>query len=341
VSCVIPVVIFRAAGSPSQTRNIYNPGNFIHRHQKTSTKPMASKKKLEQVELSAETLRMGKVPWPARTGFEVGKTRRQRQAQYKQQIKALLSVLGVTLVFGFVFILSNWNNAGSTQPISCAAYPTYCLPLGGGSTEFTALEAASSRTLDANSTAASGVERYIDVNNIATLGDPQAPIHFVVVSDFACSHCQDYHDTDMPRFINDYVLTGQATFGLVMVTGTGGVYSQTASEAALCAGEQGGFWEMGEEFFRQASSRGVDQAFVPDQISSTAKDLGLDSKKLIECLTSNRYGKFMQEYQTFSVDHGVSGTPTLLASYGDANQWNAVSRDYNTLKQLTETTNKP
>lgn len=281
------------------------------------------------------------IPWPVRSGYEVGKTRRQRQAQYKQQINTLLAVLAVTLVLGFIFILSNWNNAGATKPISCAAYPEYCVPLAGGSTGFPSLEASGSRTFDMKSAAAAGVERYIDANNVATLGNPKAPIHFVVVSDFACPHCQDYHKTDMPRFINDYVLTGKATFGIVMVTGTGQGYSELASEAALCAGEQGSFWEMAEEFFRQAESRGIDQAFTIDAIRSTAKAMGLDSTKLTNCLTSNRYGNVMQNYATFTSDHGVSGTPTILVSYGNDNNWNTVSRDYASLKQLTEATNKP
>jgi protein-disulfide isomerase len=278
--------------------------------------------------------------WGARTRFEVGNTRRQRQAQYKQQINTLVGVLGVTLVLGCVFILFNWNNGGSTKPLSCESYPKYCVPLAGGSSEFASLEAPESRALDTpNSTAAPTVERYIDANYIATLGNPNAPLHFVVVSDFACPHCQDYHKSDMPNIIDDLVLTGKATFGIVMVTGTGGAYSEIASQAALCAGEQGAFWEFSDELFRLAESRGIDQAFSIKQLGSSAKDMGLDSKALTSCLSSTRYSAYLRQYSNFAGDNGVSGTPTILVSYGNTNQWSTVNREFDSLKRLTDTAN--
>lgn len=300
---------------------------------------MATKTKQEQVEQSTHNPPVARAFWTARTHFEVGKTRRQRQVQYRQQMNALLGVLGVTLVLGFIFILANWNNGGATKPLSCDSYPKYCVPLAGGSTEYPSLEAAESRALDTPSTAEASVKRYIDTNNVATLGNPDAPLHFVVVSDFACSHCQDYHGSDMLRFIDDYVLAGQASFGVVMVTGTGGAYSQVASEAALCAGEQGAYWEFSDELYRLAESRGIDQAFSVKQLGQSAKEMGLDSKKLTDCLSSDRYATFMRQYSTFTADNGVSGTPTVLVSYGNSNQWSAISRDYDTLKRLTETAN--
>jgi len=278
--------------------------------------------------------------WAGRVHFEVGNTRRQRQVQYKQQINMLMSVLGVTLVLGSIFILVNWNNGGATKPLSCESYPKYCVPLAGGSTDSTSLESADSRPLDTpSSTAAPTVRRYVDSNNIATLGNPDAPLHFVVVSDFACPHCQDYHKGDMSRVIDDLVLNGKATLGVVMVTGTGGAYSELASQAALCAGEQGAYWEYSDELYRLAESRGIDQAFSVKQLGNSAKDMGLDDKALTSCLTSTRYSSFIRQYSNFAGDNGVSGTPTVLVSYGSSNQWSVVNRDYDSLKRLTDTAN--
>ena len=244
-------------------------------------------------------------------------------------------VVIATLVIGLVFVLANWSNAGASKDVSCAVFPQYCVPLAGASADYPQLEAATSRTLDGEVTAAPSVERYVDTNGIATLGNPNAPVHFVMVSDFACPHCQDYHSSDAPRFIKDYVLTGQATFGLVMVTGTGGQYSEIASQAALCAGEQGAFWEMSEELFRLASSMGAVNGFSLSQITKSAKDMGLNSSTLLECVSSNRYANLMRSYSTLATDNGVTGTPSILASYGDTNQWSMVSRDYTSLSQLT------
>lgn len=275
-------------------------------------------------------------PLPARVVYPTGKTRRQRQEQWRQQTRVLLIVLVATIMASIAFIIANWQQGGSTKTVSCASFPEFCVPLAGGSADAPALEAPGSRRLDAETTAAPGVVRGVDVNGLPTIGDPNAPIHFVTVSDYACPHCQDYHDTDLKRFIEDYVLTGQATFGLALTTGTGQFYSETASQAALCAGEQGAFWEMSEEMFRLARSKQLATAFSLSQIRDSANAMGLDGKTLIECVSSNRYAPFLRQYRVFANDHGVTGTPTTLVSYGDSNRWTIVQRDYNTLKQLTE-----
>ncbi len=283
------------------------------------------------------------IPWRKRAEYLPGRTRRQRQAQHREQINALLVVVLIVVVAGGLFTLLNYQNAGSTKAVSCDAYPQYCVPLAGGAgnPNFAALEAADSRELDAEPESAEGVVRGVDpTHNFAMIGDPDAPIHFVTVSDFACSHCQDFHMGDMDRFIDDYVLTGQATVGFVMSTGTGRAYSELASQAALCAGEQGAFWEMSDEFFRQANSRGVGQAFTLGEIEETADQMGLDSETLIDCVASGRYLRALDDFRAFSIDNGVTGTPTVLVRYGDSQSWSKVNRDYGNLKALTEAANQ-
>ncbi len=276
--------------------------------------------------------------WPLspRASYPVGKTRRQRQQQWRQQSNALIMVLAAATVAAIFFVIANWQQSGSTKAVSCTTFPEFCVPLAGGSADAPALEAPGTRTLDAESTAAPGVVRGVDVNGVPTIGNPDAPVHFVTVSDYACPHCQDYHDTDLQRFIKDYVLTGQATFGFVLTTGTGQFYSETASQAALCAGEQGAFWEMSAEMFRLARGQQLASAFSLSQIRDSANAMGLDGQAIVECVSSNRYASFLRQYRVFANDHGVTGTPTTLVSYGDTNRWTIVQRDYNTLKQLTE-----
>jgi protein-disulfide isomerase len=292
-------------------------------------------KKETRAELPSVVAR-GQLPWRARARFQVGKTRRQRQSQYRQQVNALLLMLLVVVVGGGVFIVINWRNAGSVKTVSCAEFPDFCVPLAGGSPDQPNLEAPGARTLDEASHGAEGVTRGVGQYGVATIGDPSAPVHFVMFSDYACPHCQDYHETDMSRIITNLVLTGQATFGMVMVTGTGGAFSNTASQAALCAGEQGAYWEMNEELFRLARSRNLDSAFSLSQISQSADQMGLDGQTLVNCVASNKYARFMTEFNTFANDVGVTGTPSVAVSYGDSGQWQQVDRGYDFLAQLAE-----
>lgn len=281
----------------------------------------------------------GPIPWRARATFQTGKTRRQRQAQQRQQTNALLIVVLVAVVVGGLVVLVNWQNAGSTKTVSCDDYPQYCVPLAGGSEQFPRLEAPSVRTLDGDSSGAPGVVRSVAADGVPVIGNPGAPIHFRVVADFACSHCNTYHTGDLHQFISDEVMAGNATVGAVMTTGTGGLYSQTATQAALCAGEQGAYWEMSDEIFRLARSRGVTSGFALTELKQSADAMGLDSDALVECISTNRYASVITGYTTFAMDHGVSGTPTLLVSYGDSGTWTRLeyaARTYGNMKALTE-----
>ncbi|HVO72085.1 MAG TPA: thioredoxin domain-containing protein [Aggregatilineaceae bacterium] len=282
-------------------------------------------------------------PWRSRATFPIGKTRLQRKQQYRQQVNVLLGVVIATVVVAGLVINANWRGSGSTRSLSCTSYPQYCVPFVGGAAgsdpAIATSEASSARTLDESSQGATGVVRGFTANGFPFIGDPNAPIHILVVADYSCSHCNDYHTSDLERILHDFVLTGKATLESVLTTGTGGQYSDTATQAALCAGEQGAFWEMSDELYRLSRSMGVQTAYSLTQIRQSAQDMGLDGDTLVTCVASNRYANFMTNFQTFANDHGVTGTPTVLVSYGDSNQWTAVDRDYNTLKQWIDAAN--
>lgn len=282
------------------------------------------------------------LPWHARAQFLRGRTRKQRQAQYRAQVNFLAVILVVTVVAAGLFIYSNWLQAGSTKLASCADYPQYCVPYAGGATgsdALTRLEAPGVRTLDGASSAADGVVRGVNNDMMPVLGDPSAPIHFALFSDYACPHCQDYHAGDLRRFIDDYVLTGQATMAIALLTGTGGQYSQTGSTAALCAGEQGAFWEYSDEMFRLAESMGASSAFDLSQLRDSARDMGLDWEAMRACIASGRYNAILQNYTTVALDAGVTGTPSVLFRTSPDEPWKQLGRDYANLASLTEQAN--
>ncbi len=285
-------------------------------------------------------------PWRARAGFVPGTTRKARQAQYREQIRVLVMVAAVAVVASGLLSLINYNNIGTTKAVSCQEFPEFCVPLAGGAagdTLMQSLEAPTSRQMDAESTAAPGVVRYMtQIGGVytPTIGNPEAPIHFVVTSDFACPHCQTFHGGELKGILDELVLTGQATFSHMMLTGTGGAYSEIASQAALCAAEQGAFWEMSDELFRLAASRGVQTAFAITTIRDSAKEMGLDANALVSCVNSRRYANWLPQYARFAGDNGVTGTPTVLVSYGNSDSWTIVrGRSVELMKSLTEAAN--
>lgn len=277
------------------------------------------------------------IPWRKRAGFRLGRTRKARQQQFKRQTQMLTLVLSVAIVGAGIVALINYNGAGAAKEVSCADYPEYCVPLSGGSASYAELEASDTRDLDAPSEGVEGVVRFVDAEtNTPFLGNPDALIDFVVVSDYACGHCQDYHRGEMKSVVNDFVLTGQATVGHVQYTGIGGTYSQTASMAAYCAGEQGAYWEMADELFRLGNSMGVANAFEQGQIRDSADDMGLDADELISCVNSGKYASALSGNTLFASDNGVSSTPTVLYRIGDGDWVRAPSRAYSAIETLVE-----
>ena len=279
-----------------------------------------------------------KAATPKGSPYAIGVTRGERRAQYRQQITVLVALLSATVIAGVIFILANWEGAGTAVTVSCESYPEFCVPLvdGAGDATYAAFEAPESRTLDQPSQGVEGVVRGMTEDNVPFIGNPDAPIHFRTVSNFACPHCATYHSTDLEKFVQDYVLAGKATLGFVIVG------DQAAAQAALCAGEQGAFWEMSLELFRLASAYGPSTGFALPQIVNSANAMGLRTDSLAACIASQRYAPLLHEHQLFAQDNGVSGTPTLLVRFGDEGEWTRLEyseRGYENMASMTERAN--
>ncbi len=283
-----------------------------------------------------------RLPWAPRAAYKVGKSRHQRQTQLRTQTNVLLMTVLVAAVAVGLFIFFNWQGAtGEARAVSCVDYPEYCVPFVGGlesDANLVRAEAPAARALDEASHGAEGVVRGFTADKMPFIGNPDAPIHFRVIFDFSCSHCNSYHTVDLHEFVKDFVLPGQATLSVAILTGVGGEYSLTAAQAALCAAEQGALWEMSDELFRQARSLDPQNAYTLRVIEQSAKDMGLDSSALASCIPSRRYDLVRRAHQTFATDHGVRSTPTLLVSYGDSGTWTPLEhtrRGYSSMAEMT------
>jgi predicted DsbA family dithiol-disulfide isomerase len=80
----------------------------------------------------------------------------------------------------------------------------------------------------------------------------------------------------------------------------------SAARAAHCAGDQGKYWELHDSLFAKRA------ALSDPVLLDSAQNLGLDTNKFSECLSSDRYTddirKSMSEAQTL----GIDGTPTFF-----------------------------
>ena len=116
----------------------------------------------------------------------------------------------------------------------------------------------------------------------------------------------------IPDLIEQYVDTGEVRYVYRELT-YGNPSAQKASEAALCAGELGSYWEMNEQLFATTEEWG--QAEDPtDLLKGYGKELGLDSKAFAECLDSGRTVVILQGDRMAAQDLGVDVTPYFFVN---------------------------
>lgn len=224
-------------------------------------------------------------------------------------------------------------------PALCEAYPQYCVPLAGGPAvvDDRPLETADVRDVDSPvADAAPGVVRGVTDDGALFIGDPDAPVVFTEMSDFACPHCVDYHESTITPLIADLVLSGQARFELRLLAFVAGEFSLNAAQAMLCAAEQGGAWEMHDALYASVRADGARAAYAPAALGDTANRLGLDGDALAQCVTSGRYISLMNSYRQFAVDNDVTGTPTMLINVRGEGWSKVENRSLDGLRALVE-----
>ncbi|MBI5445761.1 MAG: thioredoxin domain-containing protein [Deltaproteobacteria bacterium] len=134
-------------------------------------------------------------------------------------------------------------------------------------------------------------------------GDAGAPITIVEFSDYQCEFCARAEPA-VKRALAEY--KGKVRVVLQSYPLSIHPFAVKASEAALCAGEQGRYWEMHDRLFASQ------QALQPADLKNYAKALGLDAGKFDGCLDSGRMTAAVQASQKLGESVGVSGTPAFF-----------------------------
>lgn len=147
----------------------------------------------------------------------------------------------------------------------------------------------------------------IPTENEPSMGSSSAKVTIMEISDYHCPFCKRQTQQTFPQLVNDYVKTGKVQF--VFVDYPIAQLHPTAArshEAAICAGEQGKYWEMHVSLFNSAVAK--DDAALLTQ----AKGVGLDVNAFRACLTSGRHTDSVQASVKRMEGLGISGTPMTV-----------------------------
>ena len=87
--------------------------------------------------------------------------------------------------------------------------------------------------------------------------------------------------------------------------------AEIATQAALCAGEQGKFWELHDMLFRRQALWNRLEAPL-ERLSDFAKDLALDTAALKSCVESGRMQSLVKADIAYAEQLQVNSTPTLF-----------------------------
>jgi protein-disulfide isomerase len=148
-----------------------------------------------------------------------------------------------------------------------------------------------------------------------TLGDASAPVKVLEFADYQCPHCKQFEQGTSQQLQEDYIAKGlvQLEFRNHPIIGNESVL---AAESALCAGDQGKFWEYHDALFD--AQRGENSGnFSPDRLVGFAQDLGLDLDEFTQCMNDRAYKGVVEDEAAAAREEGAEGTPFFVVSAAD------------------------
>jgi protein-disulfide isomerase len=145
------------------------------------------------------------------------------------------------------------------------------------------------------------MEVEVSVDDDPVLGDQNAPVTIVELSDYQCPYCQSFWSETFPQLKSEYIDKGVVRFVYrdFPLTSIGHVSAAKSAEAANCAGDQGKYWEMQDKLFGgQQKDWGYyeesKKAYLPLKkalpfFGKYAQEIGLDVTAFNSCLSSSKF----------------------------------------------------
>ncbi len=201
--------------------------------------------------------------------------RRQKQRR-RQTMTVVLIVIGAALVITAILIWPSLQPAGAIATASPYSFPT---------------------------------------QNGQAMGDPNAPVTMEEFSDFQCPYCRQFHNDTLRQIIDTYVRTGKVYFIFrnfpIVDRSTPDQESHTAAAGAVCAGQQGKFFEFHDLLFANQTGENIGD-FTAKRVQAMAATLGLDTGKFNSCLGDSATANTVAQDFAAGIKAGVDSTPSFL-----------------------------
>ena len=142
-------------------------------------------------------------------------------------------------------------------------------------------------------------------------GAESAQVTIVEISDFQCPYCAEFAQRTYPRIDSAYIATGRARMLYIHLPLGNHPEAFRASEASMCAGAQGRFWEMHDRLFatQRDWSGAVDAV---RRFEGMAEELELDMGAYRDCTLNGRTASIIVGDAMQAATAGISGTPSFI-----------------------------
>ncbi len=146
------------------------------------------------------------------------------------------------------------------------------------------------------------------------LGRSDAPLTLIEYTDYQCPYCKRFYESTFADLKKNYFDTGKVKFISRNLPLAFHPHAQKAAQAALCAGEQGKYWEMRDALFRNQNKLDV------EAVIGYANGLSLKADAFKGCLDSGKFAKEIGDEAAYAGTLGITGTPTFVlgTAKGDA-----------------------
>lgn len=155
----------------------------------------------------------------------------------------------------------------------------------------------------------------MDAESFRSLGSADAPVVVTEFSDYQCPACAAVEAQVVTELIARYVDPGKVRF----------VYrefplesihpaARAASVAAVCAGEQGEYWQMHDKLFANQEEWGAPDGEPNSLFAIYAEEIGLDTETFIACLDSPEANVTVRGDQIAGESLGVNATPYFFVN---------------------------
>lgn len=144
------------------------------------------------------------------------------------------------------------------------------------------------------------------------MGDSNAKVVVEEFADFQCPYCKMFNSVAESHLRLYYVTTGKVRFifrNYIVV----GAESNLAANAALCAGDQGAFWEYHDLLFKNQGAENSG-AFSSPRLESFAAQLHLDGVKFDQCLGNQMHADVINGDIHLGDRYGINSTPSFFVN---------------------------